>query len=115
VTRAGVALLSISASISACTDDHGPRLAAAAPASAPAGALVTISGERLCGESGDCEAAGGAIRIGYDNPVQAMILAYTDTSAQIRIPSITPIGDTVLIVTVNERASNALDFRVLAP
>ncbi|MBA3502885.1 MAG: hypothetical protein M4D80_25475 [Myxococcota bacterium] len=109
--RAGAALLLFAA----CADDHGPRLDTAAPASAQVGALVTISGERLCGESGDCEAAGGAIRIGYDNPVQAMIIDYADTFAQIRIPSITPIGETVLIATVNERASNALDFRVLAP
>ena len=109
--RAGAALLLCAA----CADDNGPRLATASPASASAGALVTLSGERLCGESGDCETAGGSIRLGYDNPVQVMIIDYADTSAQIRIPSIAPIGDTVLIATVNERASNALDFRVIAP
>jgi hypothetical protein len=69
----------------------------------------------MCGESGDCEAAGGSIRLGYDNAVQAMILTYADTSAQIRVPNIAPVGKTVLIATVNERASNALAFEVLAP
>ena len=109
--RAGAALLLLFA----CAEDHGPRLAAASPSSAPAGGLVTLTGERLCGESGNCEAAGGAIRLGYDNAVQVMIIDYADTSAQIRIPQIAPVGDTVLIATVNERASNALDFQVLAP
>ena len=99
----------------ACADDGGPRLATVTPAEAPVGAIVTISGERLCGESGDCETAGGSIRLGYDNPVQTMIIDYSNSSAQVRIPSIATVGDTVLLATVNERASNALDFRVLAP
>ena len=77
--------------------------------------MVTITGRRLCGASGDCATAGGAIRIGLDTPVQAMILAYEDTRAQIRLPAITPVGRTVLVATVNDRASNALDFEVLAP
>jgi hypothetical protein len=111
VIRIGAALLLFVA----CADDGGPRLAAATPASAPPGALVTITGERLCGESGNCEAAGGSIRLGYDNAVQVMIIDYADTAAQIRIPQIAPVGETVLIATVNERASNALDFRVVAP
>ena len=109
--RVGAALLCIAA----CAEDNGPRLDSATPAAAVAGAIVTITGERLCGESGNCATAGGAIRIGYDNPVQAMILDYAETRAQVRIPAITPVGETVLIATVNERASNALGFRVLAP
>jgi hypothetical protein len=111
VIRVGAALLSIAA----CADDHGPRLVAATPPAAVAGALVTLTGDRLCGEGGNCETAGGAIRIGYDNPVQAMIIDYANTSAEIRLPTITPVGKTVLIATVNERASNALEFEVLAP
>lgn len=83
------------------------------PMAARAGATVTITGTRLCGESGDCATAGGAIRIGLDTPVQAMILDYTNTTAQLRIPSITPVGETVLVATVNDRASNALAFEVL--
>ena len=85
------------------------------PASAPAGATVTIMGERLCGSSGDCEKAGGAIRIGLDNPVQANVIDLSAMSAMVRIPSITPVGNTELVATVNEHASNALDFEVLPP
>jgi len=97
----------------ACADDDGPRLDRAAPAAVSPGGTVTLTGRRLCG--GDCATAGGAIRIGLDQPVQAMILMYDDTTAQIRIPTITPVGRTVIVATVNERASNALDFEVLAP
>lgn len=85
------------------------------PSSAPAGAVVTIAGERLCGSSGDCETAGGAIRVGLDNPVQAMVIDLSNTAAMVRIPSITPVGKTELVATVNEHASNALDFEVLPP
>ena len=99
----------------ACTDDEGPRLDSADPAAAGAGAMVTITGRRLCGASGDCERAGGAIRIGLDTPVQATIVTYDDARAQIRLPNITPVGRTVIVATVNDRASNALDFEVLAP
>ena len=109
--RVGAALVLFAA----CADDGGPRLATVTPAAALPGAIVTIAGERLCGESGDCDAAGGAIRIGYDNPVQATVIDFTESSAQIRVPNIAPVGKTVIIATVNERASNALDFRVLAP
>ena len=110
--RLGVAL----AVLAACADDdHGPRLESVTPRTTAAGGIVTITGARLCGESGDCESAAGAIRIGYDNPVQAMILDYADTGAMLRIPSITPLGTTVLIATVNDRASNALELEVVAP
>ena len=97
-----------------CADERGPRLDSVTPAAAARGAVVTITGRRLCGEAADCETAGGAIRIGLDPPtVQANILAYSDTSADIMIPAITPLGPTELVVTVNERGSNALAFEVL--
>jgi hypothetical protein len=112
VKSAGVFVLLLGA---ACADSEGPRLVAAMPASTGAGGIVMLTGERLCGSSGDCDKAGGAIRIGLDSPVQANIIAYTDTTAEIRIPSVTPVGRTVLVATVNERSSNALDFEVLAP
>lgn len=103
------------AALAACADAGGPRLDAAMPAAAPPGAFVTLTGERLCGDDGECAAAGGAIRIGLDTPVQAAIVDYSDTSAQIQIPQITPVGRTHLVATVNDRASNALDFEVLPP
>lgn len=99
--------------LAACAAEQGPHLSSVTPPAARAGESVTLAGERLCG--GDCEAAGGAIVLGYDAPVVAIILEYADSTAKIRIPTIVPVGETVLIATVNERSSNALAFEVLAP
>jgi len=93
-------------------DDGGPRLASATPSAAGRGAMVILSGSRLCG--GDCDSAGGQVQLGLSPPtVRATILAYADDSATIRIPDAAPIGRTELVVTVNERTSNALAFEVL--
>lgn len=110
------AVIGMSTSMAAsCTDDGGPRLISVTPAAAPRGARVTIEGERLCGERGHCATAAGAIRIGASaSVVQATVLDYGDRAAEIEIPEVTPIGKTELIVTVNELASNALDFEVIA-
>lgn len=97
-----------------CADDGGPRLDAASPAAARGGAQVTVTGRRLCGSSADCAVAGGSIQLGLSPPVvRAVVVSYSDTEAQIVIPPITPVGETVVVVTVNERSSNALAFEVL--
>ena len=99
---------------SACSEDNGPRLEAAIPAAAMRDARVDLTGRRLCGADGACANAAGEVQIGIEPPtVRAVVVAYSDTSAQIVIPSVAPIGATVLIVTVNERSSNALAFEVL--
>ncbi|MBA3395564.1 MAG: hypothetical protein H0T89_23145 [Deltaproteobacteria bacterium] len=115
--RAGVsAMLGIaSVTLASCTDDGGPRLHAATPASSVAGGMTVLTGTRLCGESGNCATAGGAVRIGLDDAVQANITMYSDTSAEIRIPTVTPVGPTSIVLTVNEKASNTLAFEILPP
>ena len=96
----------------ACAGDNGPRLVAAMPAAAPRNAMVMLTGERLCG--GDCTTAAGEVQIGIEPPmVRAIVVSYADTSAEVVIPPVTPIGKTQLIVTVDERSSNALAFEVL--
>jgi hypothetical protein len=98
----------------ACADDAGPRLFAVTPSSARRNAMVTITGTRLCGAAGDCATAGGEIALGRDPPmVRAIVTDYSDSVAQIIIPTVTPVGPTAVIATVNEHASNALDFEVL--
>jgi hypothetical protein len=98
----------------ACADDGGPRLSAVTPPAAARNATVTITGQRLCGARGECTTAAGEVQLGLDPPmVRAVVVSYSDTSAQIVIPPVTPIGPTVLIVTVDDRSSNALDFEVL--
>jgi hypothetical protein len=97
-----------------CSDDEGPRLDSATPSAAARNGLVAIAGHRLCGAQGDCARAGGELQLGIEPPtVRANIVSYSDTSAQIVIPTAAPVGATVLIAIVNERSSNALDFEVL--
>ena len=96
----------------ACANDGGPRLLTVTPASAPRSATVLLTGQRLCG--GECTTAAGEVQIGTEPPmVRAIVVSYSDTAAEVVIPPVTPIGTTALIVTVDERSSNALDFEVL--
>ena len=100
--------------LASCIDDGGPRLDSVTPAAAGRGAMVTVTGRRLCGEAANCARAGGQIQLGLELPaVIANVVAYTDTSADIVIPSLASVGRTQLVITVNERASNALEFEVL--
>jgi hypothetical protein len=99
-----------------CADETGPRLDRAEPAAAGHGAMVTLTGRRLCGKTGDCATAGGQVQIGLDLPtVRANVVEYEDTRAVVVVPDVAPVGRTELVVTVNEQASNALAFEVLAP
>jgi hypothetical protein len=84
------------------------------PAAARRGAPVVVTGVRLCGARGDCATAAGQIDLGRSLPLaRAVVVAYADTAAQIVVPDAAIVGSTVVIATVNEQASNALDFEVL--
>lgn len=100
----------------ACVDDGGPRLDTVSPASAPRGAIVTLTGTRFCGSAGsagDCDKAAGQIQIGLDQPVRAQIVSFGPTAAKISVPQVAPAGDTELVLEVGGRSSNALAFQVL--
>ena len=59
-------------------------------------------------------AVAATIQIGLEFPaIDAQITAYSVTSATIIVPENAPFGTTDLVVTVNNRASNALSFEVL--
>lgn len=104
-----------SLALTCCADDGGPRLDAATPAAAARNARVTLTGRRLCGPRGDCATAAGEVQLGLALPmVRAVVVSFSDTSAQIVIPPVTPLGPTTVLVTVNERSSNALAFEVVA-
>jgi hypothetical protein len=110
-----VKLLAVLA-IVGCADGRGPRLLAAEPAAAGRGAQVMITGEHLCGEAANCDTAAGDVQLGLSPPtVRATVIDYADDRAIIEIPTVIDIGPTVIVVTVNEQASNALDFEVLPP
>jgi hypothetical protein len=109
-----VAAIALALATTACADDGGPRLDSVTPAAAARNAAVMIVGRRLCGVTGDCSRAGGEVQLGLEPPmVRAVVTSYSDTSATLVVPAAASVGKTVLIVTVNERSSNALDFEVL--
>ena len=109
--RGGVALL---LALAACTDDGGPRLETATPASARPNATVTLVGARLCGAGADCAHAGGEILLGLSPPqVRANVTMYADDRIELVVPPIASPGATHLIAVVDERSSNALPFEVL--
>lgn len=100
--------------VGACTGEPGPQLDTVEPTAAAHGAIVTLSGERLCGTSNDCMAVTSTLQVGLDLPViDAVITGFTATSVAIVVPERSPVGKTDLVITVNNRASNALAFEVV--
>jgi hypothetical protein len=99
----------------ACADDGtGPRLHDVTPAQAAPGAAVALAGERFCGGAGECESVAAIVDLGLDPPLlRARVLAYAASSATIEIPALATPGATSLVLTVDGRSSNALDFEVL--
>ncbi len=76
--------------------------------------MVTLTGQRLCGDNDDCAHATGSIVLGLSPPqFQANVVASDPTSIRVVIPSLAEVGDTHLIATVDDRSSNALAFEVL--
>jgi hypothetical protein len=109
-----IAAVGLAVASGGCADDGGPRLDRVEPASASRDATVTLTGRRLCGASGECATAAGEIDLGLALPmVRVNVVSYADTTAMVVIPPAAPLGATVLIVTVDERSSNALAFEVL--
>jgi hypothetical protein len=106
--------LAVVLALAGCADDGGPRLEQVAPIAGARNATVRLTGRRLCGASGDCARAAGEVQIGLALPmVRAIVVRYEDTAAEVVIPPVAAIGPTTLLVTVNERSSNAVDFEVL--
>jgi hypothetical protein len=109
-----VIALPLSLALAGCVDGRGPRLTMVTPEAAGHGARVMLAGEHLCGATANCATAGGEVQIGLNPPIViAPVIEYSDTAAVIEIPSLAEVGPSKIVVTVNESASNALDFEVL--
>jgi hypothetical protein len=100
------------ATLGACAPADSPTLAAVTPARGTAGATIVLTGEGFC--SGDCETAPvGAVDFGIDIPqTRAVVLAWDDARIEAIVPPVDP-GETIVLVTANDRTSNAVDFEVL--
>ena len=95
-----------------CVDGTGPQLDRVEPEAARRGEIVELAGRGLC--EGDCETAAGEVQLGLSSQVViAGVVEYADTRALIQVPQLAEVGRTQIVVTVNEHASNALDFEVL--
>jgi len=101
-------LLGCAGSAPARLDDVTPR------AVAPQG-VVTVTGERMCGAMADCSHATGEFRLDSDTPVRALVTSYSDTEAQLQIPSLAPIGTVTLVLVVDDTASNGLSLEIIEP
>ena len=85
------------------------------PAAVAPGGLVTVTGERMCGVPADCAHAAGEFEIDSDPAVRAQVMTYSDTEAQLQIPSVTPVGMVTLVLVVNDTASNGLALEIVEP
>lgn len=110
IARLGLAVLPMLG----CTETQGPRLDSVTPPAARKGDFVVITGQRLCGASGDCEAAGGEVQFGIELPtVRARIVRYEVGEAEVEVPDLVAVGEVSIVFTVNEYSSNELAFEVL--
>ncbi len=107
-------LLVIVVAGAACTDEDGPRLDSVTPVAAARNTMVTLTGQRLCGPHDDCAHAAGSVVLGLSPPqVQANIIRFDATTAQVVIPAVAQLGATHVLVTVDDHTSNALELEVL--
>jgi uncharacterized protein (TIGR03437 family) len=116
VRSIGCVLIAVAAA--SCAVDDGPHLDDITPASGSAGERVVLTGTRLCGDrgvtdSGACEALPvGHVSFGIDPQVDAGIVAWSDERIEALVPMSAPIGDVLVVVTVDGRTSNGISFRV---
>ena len=93
-----------------CAQSSGPHLTSVTPSQGPYGSTVMLAGERLC--DGECMTAGGEVTFG---DARAPVVGITDTSVMVAVPGGAVLGKNSIVLTVNDTASNALAFVVVAP
>lgn len=96
----GLAALSLLCA-AGCSEETGPRIIAVLPARAPSGASVDILGERFSGQQ-------RTVAFGSHLAGQ---LSSADNRLSVRVPT-GPSGLTIVVVQVDGRVSNAVDFYV---
>jgi hypothetical protein len=106
--------------LAACTPVDGPTVDRIEPARATRGTMVTVHGQRFCGEGratgdGSCAALPpGAVDFGLELPMaRALVLAWSDVAISVEVPDAARVGATDVIVTVDGRSSNGGTFEVL--
>jgi hypothetical protein len=100
--------------VAGCTAVEAPAIATVTPASAPRGATIELAGEGFCAVADDgCAPFSGSVDFGIEPPqVRAVPVSWAPERIQLVVPQSVAVGSTVIIVTVDGRASNAADFTV---
>lgn len=122
-TRLAGFALAMTVAVCACGggDETGPYIDALSPASAARDDVVEISGERFCGDGDDAAMTDGTcamppagfVTLGADaDVVRATVQSWKHELITVTVPQVAPVGATVIIVTVNGVASNAVEFEV---
>lgn len=106
--------------LAACQPGNGPTIDRVEPAQATRGTMVTVYGERFCGEGraagdGTCTSLPpGAVDFGLELPMaRALVASWTETAIDVTVPDAAMVGATDVIVTVDGRSSNGGAFEVL--
>ena len=106
--------------LAGCDPGQAPQLDALSPEQARAGARVVISGTGLCGralasDGVRCdESLVGRVYVGTEPPqIAATVTAWSDQDLEFIVPLSAPTGATRVVVVVDGRSSNALDFVLL--
>jgi hypothetical protein len=99
--------------VGGCAGADAPTLDSASPASATRGGAVVLRGDGFCVP--DCESSpAGTVDFGVEIPqIRAVVVAWDATAIQVVVPQMVDTGPTEIVVTVNDRTSNAIDFEVL--
>jgi len=98
--------------VAGCAGAGSPTIDSVTPASARRGESVIVHGAGFCVP--DCAGSpNGAVDFGLDPLVRASVLTWDATAIQVAVPQTVDVGPTEIVVTVNDRSSNAVDFEVV--
>ena len=98
--------------VAGCAGAGAPSIDQLTPATGRRGDAVVVHGDGFCVP--DCDGSPmGAVDFGLDPLIRATALTWDATAIQVIVPQSVELGTTEVIVTVNDRSSNAVDFEVV--
>ena len=110
--------LAIGLGAGACSVSDAPHLDTVSPSTMSIGQTFTLTGERFCQQAGvkpdgTCmNAVTGEVDFSVDQPTQAQIVSWTDTTVMAIVPMRAPSGSTEVYLQSSGKVSNALDVVV---
>lgn len=97
-----------------CEAASVPSLDSIAPAAAARGAIVELRGAGFCATADCSDSAVGAVDFGVEIPqIRAAVVTWAVDRISVVVPQSVDPGPIEILVTVEDRSSNAIDFEVL--